>query len=239
MQEETNIEKDYQKEIEDLKNKNRILKIVIIILLLLLISSGVALITTKEIKCNDTCECEKNLPSDDGKKEVDPGDEPSENPGEEPGDEPGDEPEDNPKDEPIIDPRYDSYLEVHFSNYKITQGSTNGSVKISNDKLQLSHTENLQNPGDYFEFTVDITNNGDLTAYLNTEPSIKGLENKTYLKTSITYKDNTPLKIDDKLLVNETKTLKIRIEFIKDIEEEDLPNSDTISSTIELNFISK
>lgn len=88
----------------------------------------------------------------------------------------------------------------------------------------LNYTVDLNNPGDYYEFTVDVHNDGTLPAKLSAAPTVTGTSN--YITHTVTYSDGTEIRKDDTLAVDETKTLKVRVEYKSDLTAEELPTSD-------------
>ena len=89
----------------------------------------------------------------------------------------------------------------------------------------LTYAVNLANPGDYYEFTVDVHNAGSLPAKLSAAPTITGTSD--YITHTATYSDGTPIGANDTLAVDETKTLKIRVVYRTDLTAETLPTADS------------
>lgn len=88
----------------------------------------------------------------------------------------------------------------------------------------LTYAVDLNNPGDYYEFTVDVHNDGTLPAKLSAAPTVTGTS--SYITHTVTYSDGTEIRKDDTLAVDETKTLKVRVEYKTDLTAETLPPSD-------------
>lgn len=128
---------------------------------------------------------------------------------------------------------------IYFDNIQVSEGSVELSQNdiyptISNDKLTVNYSVTLEMPGDYYEFTVDVVNDGTLDAIID-------FKNKTnlnspesdYLDFTITYLNGESPFYSDYLDRNTTETYKVKIEYKRDIEEEYLPDSD---QTVELYF---
>lgn len=102
----------------------------------------------------------------------------------------------------------------------------NSSVDAKNDtNIKLATELNL--PGDYTEFLVDITNNSNKDAMIDKIVK-EGLteKQKKYLDYSIRYLNGEEVKAGDVFNRGETKTAKVRIEYLKDISKDDLPAAD-------------
>ena len=88
----------------------------------------------------------------------------------------------------------------------------------------LNYAVDLNSPGDYYEFTVDVHNDGTLPAKLSAAPTVTGTSD--YITHTVTYSDGTDIRKDDTLAVDETKTLKVRVEYKTDLTAETLPTTD-------------
>ena len=143
---------------------------------------------------------------------------------------------------------------VHFVQNSITP--TTGSVAIdttNNEKAatvdsatEVSYKVKLALPGDFYEFTVDVTNEGSIDAMIDSVSSkIKigtGEEEEittspsnlpTYLDYSVAYVDGKSITAKQKLDAGDTETIKVRLSYKTDIEATDLP---TTNQTLALNF---
>lgn len=89
----------------------------------------------------------------------------------------------------------------------------------------LTYGVTLAEPGQYYEFTVDVHNAGSLPAKLSATPILTGTS--SYMTHTVTYSDGTEIKKDDTLAVDETKTLKVRVEYKSDLTAETLPTVDS------------
>ncbi len=136
---------------------------------------------------------------------------------------------------------------VHFKNIVVTNGSflnpdtngTNGNTAVidSTDDTKVTFNVTLNQPGQFFEFSVDVVNDGTLVAKLDdireTGDDVSAVPYVTYTVTGLPAEGST-------LAPGEAnkKTITIRVEFPDDIEAEDLPTSDfTFTKSIELDYI--
>lgn len=127
----------------------------------------------------------------------------------------------------INDPRWS----IFFENIQIVAGSVAAIQEpeiIAGSKTEISYSVSLTLPREFYEFTVDVINDGTIDAMVS-EVNINELtsEQQKYLKYTVTYSDGISIKKYDLLKAGEKEKLKIRLEFRDDINVEDLPNTDT------------
>lgn len=127
-----------------------------------------------------------------------------------------------------------STWDIHYDNLRVLEGSTNGTAKISKDKNNINYDVYLDRPGDFYEFSVDVKNDGSYDAVVDT---FTKSNTKSYLDYSIKYSDGRTIKKGDVLKRHDSKKLIIRIEYKKDITSKELPQEDeTISLPISINY---
>ena len=124
--------------------------------------------------------------------------------------------------------------DVHFENVSITEGSVTANpapTTNNTDTTEMTYTINFTKPGDFFEFTVDIVNDGTIDAMVNS------VSNKTYnvtgttetqlppyLINAVTYDDGMEIAPNHLLEHGTSERIKVRVEFKKDISASDLPS---------------
>ena len=122
--------------------------------------------------------------------------------------------------------------DVHFENIKITEGSVTATVEpaISND-ITISNFElTLDKPGDFYEFTVDVVNDGSIDAMIDSvlkTPNLTETQQK-YLNYIIEYENGEQITTKQLVKSQEFVRLKVRVEFKKDISASDLPQTTEI-----------
>lgn len=125
---------------------------------------------------------------------------------------------------------------IRFDNIQIQEGSATATTAptIADSLTEINYEINLDTPGDFYEFTVDVKNNGSINAILD-EVLITDLtaEQQRYLLYTVTYSDNKVVAKNDLLNAGATKTIKVRVEFKRDITAADLPST---NSTLELSL---
>ena len=124
--------------------------------------------------------------------------------------------------------------DIHFANLSVTEGSVTigtGDVAaaIQSSTTDITYTVTLNEPGDFYEFTVDAVNAGTIdgmiesvTSKLNNAP-ITTLP--AYLDYSVAYSDGIEIAPNQYLKAGDSETYKVRIEFNRDIENTDLPST--------------
>ena len=131
--------------------------------------------------------------------------------------------------------------DVHFDNVQVTDGSVEA-VKIPTieGNTTVDFEVGLNLPGDYYEFTVDVVNNGTIDAMIESiekTPELTSAQQK-YLNYIIEYQNEE--QIQSNQIVNSGKflRLKVKIEFKKDIDVSDLSEIDlSLDLSFSLNFV--
>ena len=120
---------------------------------------------------------------------------------------------------------FKSTWDIHFDNLQVTSGSVSANPpSFNSNNPELTLAVQFTNPGDFYEFTIDAVNAGDIDGMLDTFSDL-GItpEQEAYLNYSVTYEDGEALAQYQELNAGDTCTFKIRIEFRDDIPAQDLP----------------
>jgi len=106
-----------------------------------------------------------------------------------------------------------SYMwNIDFHNIKVKEGSKPSTLSMSDNKIYLNIS--LENPDEFYEFTIDITNNGSLDAKISN--IIQNVDSDNDILTyNLSYSDDTSLQIGDILPSSHTTTIKVRITYPK------------------------
>ena len=119
--------------------------------------------------------------------------------------------------------------DVHFENVQVATGSVSATIPaaIGTGSTSVNYEISLGIPGDFYEFTVDVKNDGTFPAKLSGNPVLSGVSTAQdiYINYTVTYSDGTTIKANDELDAGALKTLKVRVEFDRTISEEQLPTS--------------
>lgn len=135
---------------------------------------------------------------------------------------------------------------VHYVENSITP--TDGSVTATNptiDKTNFKFTVTLEKPGDFYEATLNVINDGTFDATLNsiTLTALDAAEAK-FLKYSVTYDgttyEATRTGLNSSLPFasgSNTKAVKVRVEYIQPESSADLPQENVdVTLTASLDY---
>lgn len=129
---------------------------------------------------------------------------------------------------------------VHFENIQIVEGSVDAPDPIiEENETKVTCRPNLNEPGDFYEFTIDVTNTGTFDAVIDSvENTELTTSQKKYLTYEVAYADGSPIEEGDKLRIGDTVQYRVRVEFLEDIEIEDLdPNTEVLELSFEALYI--
>ena len=121
--------------------------------------------------------------------------------------------------------------DVHFVNVPAT---------IKGNTTDIEYSVNLLVPGSYYEFEVDIKNNGTINAKLANEPSFNGITpaQDVYTNYTVKYVDNTDIRVGDVLRAGDSKRMKVRVEIEKDLTPDKLPTTaQAMNLSVDLDYI--
>ena len=123
----------------------------------------------------------------------------------------------------------DARWNVDFDNLNVTTGSITATTPASiTNTTTVSFGAKLENPGDFYEFTVDVVNGGNMNAMIesvNVLPELTAAQ-QNYLSYTVTYSDGIGLAQYQKLDVGSTETLKVRFEYLENADASLYPTED-------------
>ena len=119
---------------------------------------------------------------------------------------------------------------IIFDNIVVYDGSVSGEANIVDD-TGISFSANLDKPGDYFEFSVDVSNKGTLDAIVSSYLIGDIGSNSSVVSYDVRYDDGMELGIGDRILSKEKDTLFVRVAYRTDIDSDDLNGEE-----VELNY---
>ena len=125
--------------------------------------------------------------------------------------------------------------DVHFENVEVAQGSvTATTVPTSDDATttEMTYAVDFTQPGDFYEFTVDIANDGTIDAMVNLVTNkVYAADGETekqlpaYLSSTVTYVDGAPISKNQLLSKQTSEKIKVRVEFRSDVDASELPST--------------
>lgn len=124
---------------------------------------------------------------------------------------------------------------IYLYNINVTSGSVNSDRPVITGGNTVSFSTTLNMPGDFFEFTVDVVNNGSIDAMIDSvtkSPTLSSSQAK-YLNYIIEYQNGEAITTKQLVKKNSYVRLKVRLEYRSDLVSSDLPTS---SETLNLSF---
>ena len=117
---------------------------------------------------------------------------------------------------------------IYWDNVQVTSGSVTGTQvtqmpTIDTNKTTVSFQIRLKEPGEYYEFTVDATNDGTIDAMIDTITKTNNIPD--YLYYIVTYEDGIEIEQNQLLKANTTEKYKVRVEYRTNINPNQLPST--------------
>ena len=120
--------------------------------------------------------------------------------------------------------------DIHLANPKVKNGSVNNNLPVITNNTTASFSATLNNPGDFYEFTIDVVNSGSIDAMIENVVKTPDLteEQTKFLKYEITYQNGEAISNKQTLAKETSMPIKVRIEYRKDLSNTDLPTSQVV-----------
>ena len=130
---------------------------------------------------------------------------------------------------------------IHFENIQVKDGSVTASTSptLSNNNTSITYTIDLNRPKEYYEFTVDVKNDGTLPGKVSVS-TLSGIttEASSVIDYSVTYTNGNPVSVGDILNAGDKKVIRVKIFYKDDISESDFPsNNINLTLTYTLQYI--
>ena len=130
--------------------------------------------------------------------------------------------------------------DIHLDNVKVTSGSVNGTTPSITSPTTATFSTTLNMPGDFYEFTIDVVNDGSIDAMIDSvtkEPTLTEAQAK-YLNYIIEYQNGESINTKQLVAKNSFVRLKVKVEYRKDISASDLPTtSETLNLAFTVNYV--
>ena len=119
--------------------------------------------------------------------------------------------------------------DVHFETIAVTSGSVTATTAPTIDAtgLNITYEVTLTKPGDFYEFSVNVKNDGSVTAKLSAAPTISGPTSAQDVYTNYTFlnSDGSAITSGQTIAPGASKTYKVRVEFDRNISSDQLPTT--------------
>ena len=133
-----------------------------------------------------------------------------------------------------------STWDVHFNNIQIKSGSVTATTApaITNDTT-VSFAATLEDPGDFYEFNIDLVNAGTINAQIDSitmTPTLTSAQQE-YFEYSVTYSDGISIAENHLLEANTTETLTVRFLYKVNEDATKYPEEDqNFSVSVTVNY---
>ena len=120
--------------------------------------------------------------------------------------------------------------DIYLNNPRVTSGSATTNVPVIKTSSTLEFETTLNMPGDFYEFTVDVVNAGDIDAMIENVIKTPELttEQAKFLKYEVSYQNGESITTKQLLAKDTTMPIKVRVEYRKDLSNTDLPTSQVV-----------
>ena len=129
--------------------------------------------------------------------------------------------------------------DVELENLNITAGSIAAIEEPTVNNTETAFSVKLANQDDFYEFTVDVVNNGDVDAKLGNLVETTGLteEQEQYFDYTLTYQNNEPIQVNQLVKKDEFVRLKSKVEYKDTVIATSVPESvKTLNLGFKLNY---
>ena len=131
---------------------------------------------------------------------------------------------------------------IYFDNVQVTSGSVSATSPVITNNTTVTFSANLANPGDFYEFTVDVINGGTLNAEINSVEILPVLtpEQLEFFDYDVSYINDAPIEAGDILAESQTEIIKVRFGYKENSDVSLYPTDDTtFDYSISINYIQK
>ena len=132
--------------------------------------------------------------------------------------------------------------DIHFENVVVKEGSVTATkvLTIDSEKDGVDFSVVLNLPGDFYEFTVDVVNNGSIDGMIESiskTPELTTAQAK-YLKYEVTYQNGESIASKQNIPAGVSMSIKVRLEYRTDLNENDLPTTnDELNLGFTINYV--
>lgn len=128
--------------------------------------------------------------------------------------------------------------DIYLDNVSVYGGSTTNNVPVITGKTSAKFETILNIPGDFYQFTIDVVNAGDIDAMIESIEKLPQLtsEQAKYVNYIIEYENGESISTKQLVSAGSFVRLKVKVEYKRDITN--LPNSSIILDlSFKVNYI--
>ncbi len=109
-----------------------------------------------------------------------------------------------------------NFIDVSYENLEVNSESVENTTTFVDGNIDFDII--LGNPGDFYEFTVDLVNNSQKDYFISKiDKGLSTEEEQNYIKYDITYSDGTSLKEQDVIKGHSKEKIKARITYYEEL----------------------
>ena len=135
----------------------------------------------------------------------------------------------------------DNEWNVHFDNVQPVPGSVEPVTAPSiSDLTTVSFAAQLENPGDKYEFYIDVVNSGTIDAMVDSLILLPELttDQAKYFSYNVIYSDGIEIEKYHLLEAGSTETLKVSFKYLENADTTNYPQADTtFNVSVTVNYI--
>ena len=132
--------------------------------------------------------------------------------------------------------------DIHFANLVVSENSVEATTPATispTDNTSITYTVKLNRPKQFYEFTVDVVNEGTLPGKVSIS-SLSGItaEAEDIVDYTVNYTNGNPVQIGDILNGGATKSIRVRVFYNDEIDISDLPSTNlNLTLTYTLQYV--
>ena len=131
----------------------------------------------------------------------------------------------------------DARWDVHFANFQTINGSVSPTVEPSISGTSISFAAKVNEPGDFYGFTIDIVNQGTINADVSSFSLTPDFNSIDYIDAEVSYINGESIVNNDILVAGTTKRIKVILRYKDGLDENLYPITDqSFNVSLTLNY---
>lgn len=131
----------------------------------------------------------------------------------------------------------DAKWDVHFTNFQAMSGSVAPVTNPTITNTDVTFSAKLDEPGDFYGFTIDVTNQGTINADIGSFTLTPDFSAIDYIDATVAYNNGNPIETGDVLAAGQTKKIKVLLKYKEGIDESLYPSANQIHNvTLSLDY---
>ena len=133
-----------------------------------------------------------------------------------------------------------SSWDIHLDNVQLNSQSATTTAPSITNATTASFSTTLNMPGDFYEFTIDVVNDGSIDAMIDsvTKTPTLSTEQAKYLNYIVEYQNGEAISTKQLVAKESFVRLKVRVEYRSDITSSDISTtSETLNLAFTVNYV--